>query len=196
VLNLRNGMTLLVFTGMSASGKDTAGDYAVETRRARKITLSDIIRVHAGSDASNTFLRETGNRLRASYGAHILAKLAYEQLASSELGVIVSVRHPAEAEYLRAQGAHFVWFDGPVNVRHARYAHNRVASGRPAMAIGDFILEERLQYEGDGTGYSLKAVEAFVPESSRIWNDFPRVELFKAKLDEVLSAILINQKAP
>lgn len=180
-------MILIVYAGTSASGKDSAADYTVQKYGAVKRTLSDIIRTYLPPGASNAALRVKGNELRSAYGQHILARLAHEELRAmgTSLGVIASVRHPAEAKYLQEQGGVFAWFDAPEQTRYERYA-SRGEQGRPPMTFSEFVTEEALQFRGDGTGYSLEAVRNLVPQDNHIWNTYPSVDMFLNRVDAFL----------
>ena len=183
-------MHLVGYAGTFSSGKDCAGDYTAETRRGKKISLSDILRKDFPW-ATNSELREQGNKWRARYGAQILAERAYETLKGNGLSVIVSIRHPMEAQYLEARGAVLAWIDGPPDVRFRRYASLVEQGKKIPMTVEQFEQEENIQLNGDGTGFSLTAVRDRILARDHIWNDFPTLEDFHKRIEKFLRAYKI-----
>lgn len=178
-------MKVVAIAGTSGSGKDCAGEYVCAAYGGMKCTLSDIVRQRIGRSATPGTLRRYADELRMTEGHDILARLAYQSLKqqNAQLGVIVSVRHPAEAKFLigkiHKHGGAFLWMDAD---RQTRYEHNQA---RDAMTFEQFCAEEETQMGGKDNHLNLAGVRDLA--QSRITNNYAGKELLYRQLDDILA---------
>lgn len=177
-------MKVVAIAGTSGSGKDCAGDYVCAAYGGMKCTLSDIVRQRIGRNATPGTLRKYADELRMTEGHDILARLAYQTLKqqNAQLGVIVSVRHPAEAKFLISKiakhGGAFLWMDAD---RQTRYDNNQA---RDVLTYEQFCAEEDLQMAGKDQHLNLAGVRGLA--AFHVMNEYRGKELLYRQLDDIL----------
>lgn len=155
---------IIGITGTNGSGKDTAADLLVE-RGFKRYSCSDIIRDEAtrrgiSHDRENLIL--LGNELRAHYGEGYLGEQIGKQITEEGIAnaVVVSIRHPAEVEGLKANASdHFKLFfvDAPIEVRYKRVIGDR-KSDKDNVDFETFREQEQREMQGTGHQQQLKKV--------------------------------------
>ena len=115
---------ILGVSGLNGAGKGEVVDF-LASQGFNALSLSDVIRdelEERGLEPTRERMIETGNAIRAAEGQ---AGLATRLAAKFEAGrdyVVDSIRHPAEAEALRALADDFrlIWVDSAEDVRFER----------------------------------------------------------------------------
>lgn len=114
--------------GTNGSGKDTLADLRLARTGARKVSLSDILRVEAsrrGQDHSHESLRGISTELSQRFGAGALVIIAIEEYFESptaeENGLsVVSLRRVDEAREVKDRGGVVLWVDADRETRYRR----------------------------------------------------------------------------
>lgn len=112
----------LGLVGANGSGKSSVCSY-LSGLGYTVCSLSDAVREEAtrrGLSHSRDYLVETGNSLKADFGLDILAKKSFEKFSSFPLVVFDSIRHPAEAAYLKHKGVVLIGVTAPIELRYER----------------------------------------------------------------------------
>lgn len=97
-------MKVIGLTGRNASGKGAVAEHLIELGYKYR-SLSDVLRQELtarGQDHTREHLIAIGRELRAAGGSQILAERIVAQLEPSQNHVIDSIRHPNEAQHLKA----------------------------------------------------------------------------------------------
>ncbi|MBN2143314.1 MAG: AAA family ATPase [Candidatus Aureabacteria bacterium] len=114
---------IIGLTGRNGSGKSTVAEFLIH-RGFQYYSLSDIIREilsKEGKEFSRENLIETGNSLRSTMGAAVLAEKTVEKLMPDRNYVIDSIRNPSEVERLRkVKGFKLIRVEAPTRVRFER----------------------------------------------------------------------------
>lgn len=128
---------IIGMTGPFGSGCSYIANEILTKKGYKYISLSTILKREYGEDKSYTRneLQNFGNELREKYGADILAKKAYEEIAESadEKWIVDSIRNTHEIEYFRKIfGAFYViaaWADQETRWKRVekKYTRNKVA---------------------------------------------------------------------
>ncbi len=174
---------LIGLTGTNGAGKGEAASYFAAKGYAR-FSLSDVIREELGrrgEPVSRDNLIRTGNELRESFGADVLARRTMDKVGGTGRAVIDSIRNTSEVDFLRRQdGFVLLAIDAPVALRFARVA----VRGRDESAadLETFRKKEDQERAGGATGQQLEACLAAADRL--IINDGTLTE-FRRKLEEV-----------
>lgn len=174
---------LIGLTGTNGAGKGEAAAYFAARGYAR-YSLSDVIREELGRRAepvSRDNLIRTGNELRESLGADVLARRTMDKVGPTGRATIDSIRNTSEIDFLRRQdGFVLLAIDAPVALRFARVA----VRGRDESAadLESFRKKEDQERAGGATGQQLEACLAAADRL--IINDGTLAE-FHRKLEEV-----------
>ena len=174
---------LIGLTGTNGAGKGEAAAYFAARGYAR-FSLSDVIREELGrrnEPVSRDNLIRTGNELRESFGADVLARRTMDKVGGTERATIDSIRNTSEVDFLRRQGGFVLLaIDAPVALRFARVA----VRGRDESAadLEAFRKKEDQERAGGATGQQLEACLAAADRL--IINDGTLAE-FHRKLEEV-----------
>lgn len=136
---------ILGVSGLNGAGKGEVVEH-LASQGFRALSLSDVIRdelAKKGLEPTRERMIETGNAIRASEGPSALATRLVPRVESGGDTVVDSIRHPAEAESLRAlaNGFRLIWVHADETVRFERM--------RERGRIGDpTTLEELQEIEG------------------------------------------------
>ena len=174
---------LIGLTGTNGAGKGEAAAYFAAKGYAC-FSLSDVIREELGrrgEPVSRDNLIRTGNELRESFGADVLARRTMDKVGGTGRAVIDSIRNTSEVDFLRRQdGFVLLAIDAPVALRFARVA----VRGRDESAadLEAFRKKEDQERAGGATGQQLEACMAAADRL--IINDGTLAE-FHRKLEEV-----------
>lgn len=153
-------------TGLNASGKDTFTEYLVEKFGFKVFSLSDEVRAelrqrHLPITREN--LQSMANELRKNFGNDILARRVFEKmknLAQEKNFVIVSIRHPAEANFFKKQ-KNFIMVEvrAPAK-RRWQWAMKRAKPGEKKVSFKHFIDLEKRELAGASYSQQLKKIFA------------------------------------
>ena len=180
---LKRPPRLIGLTGTNGAGKGEAAAYFAAKGYAR-FSLSDVIRDELrerGEPESRDNLIRTGNELRESFGADVLARRTMAKVGRGGRAVIDSIRNVQEIEYLRRQkGFVLLAVDAPVALRFERVA----ARGRDESAadLEAFKKKEDLERRGGPAGQQL---EACLAAADRLIVNDGTIPEFHRKLEEV-----------
>lgn len=141
---------IIGLAGTNGAGKDTLGDLRLARHNARKVSLSDILRVKAderGLSHERANLSAISTELSAKLGAGALSTMTihnfHKTKADDEMGLsIVSIRRPDEARAIQDAGGTLLWIDADREIRYQRIlAANR---GRidDAVTFEEFCAQE------------------------------------------------------
>jgi len=146
-------------TGKNASGKGEVARY-LQARGFDYYSLSDVIRDEIrsrGEEPTRESLVETGNALRESLGAGVLAHRILRKLDPDANSVIDSIRNPAEVETLRSTGRfRLVHVEADAETRFERI-RQRNREGDP-QTYESFLELEAREAQGKATSQNLVAV--------------------------------------
>lgn len=148
---------IIGLAGTNGAGKDTLGDLRFERQNARKVSLSDILRIEAtsrGLTHERENLREISAEWGRKMGAGALSVMTLrnfeETRLDTETGIsIVSVRRPAEAEIIQDEGGMVFWIDADREMRYDRIqaaARNRVDD---VVSFEEFCAQEDIEMYPD-----------------------------------------------
>ncbi len=115
---------ILGVSGLNGAGKGEVVDLLV-SRGFCALSLSDVIRDELekrGLEPTRERMIETGTAIRAAEGPAGLATRLAARFETGRNYVVDSIRHPAEAESLRARADHFrlIWVNAAETVRFER----------------------------------------------------------------------------
>jgi dCMP deaminase len=185
---------------VGVAGPNAAGKGEVvrllERRSFYKASLSDAIRADLardGKEPTRENMIERGRALRERFGPAVLAERVQRNLPNDRNHVIDSIRHPAEAEALRA-GGDFVllWVDAEPRVRFERsLARGRSGDGTDFARFEE--LEARELASADGAAQQLLAVRALADVVIRNDGSLPELE---ARVEEALRDRLFFRDRP
>ncbi|HTO70390.1 MAG TPA: deaminase [Myxococcota bacterium] len=181
--------------GPNASGKGEVVRL-LERRSFYRASLSDAIRADLARDGlepTREHMIERGKRLRERFGAAVLAERVARSLPSDRNHVIDSIRHPAEAEALRAGGDFALfWVDAAPELRFERSrARGRAGDGDDFPRFQE--LERRELASADAGGQQLLAVRELADVV--LTNDGSLAEL-EAQVEEALRDRLFFRERP
>lgn len=181
---------MIVVAGFNKSGKDVSADYIEREYGYKKRSASDHLRDCIGHDKPAAELRAYGDQLRQQYGAHIVVHRAFNDILQQghHRGVVSSIRHPAEVEYVIKNGGIPIWIVASLDFRTANYTRQLAGKTEEeiATAIAAFKQEEEIQSQGTGHHLNLEAVKRMIPESNRVTRT-NRIEDLYTSIDAVLS---------
>lgn len=137
---------IVAVAGGNGSGKSTVGIVREKFTEVPFADLGDFVRIEAdnrGLDrADRSVLRaistEWANELQTPA---VMAVKAIQYFGEGMPFTAVSIRRPAEAEYLMERGAALVWVEAPVEVRWKR-ANDRARDEGDRKTLDEFIAAE------------------------------------------------------
>lgn len=184
---------IIGIAGTNGAGKDKLADVRFERQHARKVSLSDILRIEAtrrGLTTERDNLRIISTEWGKRMGAGALSLMTLEEFRNTrtpqETGLsVVSVRRPAEAEAIQADGGVILWIDADSNMRYERIqaAHR----GRPddLVSYDAFCQDEEIELHpktDDPFAVNLGGVREIA--DIEIWNDLPSGEAYEKYLTQ------------
>lgn len=184
---------IIGIAGTNGAGKDTLGDLRFEREGAKKVTLSDILRVEAtkrGLSHERHNLSAISTEWGQKFGAGALSTMTlqefYETRTETESGIsIVSVRRPAEAQIIQRAGGTLFWVDAAREIRYERiFNANR---GRPedVKTFEKFCAEEdREMYPDSDDPSALNMAGVRDMSDMEIVNEFDSEAAYEAYLIE------------
>ena len=178
-------------TGLTGSGKDTVAE-CLKSKGFFYSSLSDRIREECAvrglvTDRDN--LIAVGNDLREKFGHYILAKRSKEKFSKEGIGkaILVSIRHPKEAEYLKSQpGFYLLAVEAPIELRYKRNSQR----GRPEDAVSFEKFKEQEEKERSGSEAQQQIDKVIAMADYTIINEGTIEELGK-QVEEILEKIEI-----
>jgi dephospho-CoA kinase len=174
---------LIGLTGTNGAGKGEAAAYFTAKGYAC-FSLSDVIReelARRGEAASRDNLIRTGNELRETFGADVLARRTIEKVGPGGRAVIDSIRNMSEIAYLRRQeGFLLLAIDAPAAVRFARVSLR--GRDESAASLEAFIKKEDEERAGSATRQQL---EACMAAADRLVINDGTLPEFHRKLEEI-----------
>lgn len=176
-------------TGLTGSGKDTVAEY-LKTKGFFYSSLSDRIREECtvrGLPIDRDNLIAVGNDLREKFGHDILAKRSMEKLTNEGIGraIFVSIRHPKEAEYLKAQSGFYLLFvEAPIELRYKRNGQR----GRPEDFVSFEKFKEQEERERFGSAAQQQIDKVIAMADYTIVNEGTVEELNK-QVEEIIKKI-------
>ena len=182
---------IIGLAGTNGAGKDTLGDLRRDRHNARKVGLSDILRVEATKrnitherDNLRTISTEMGAKLGAGALALTTIKDYYETKTDSETGLsIVSVRRPAEASAIQEADGIVLWIDADREMRYKRIQKAMRERIDDIVTYEQFCIDEDIELYPDADD-SLAVNMSGVREIAdlHITNEFNSDEEFKKYL--------------
>lgn len=148
---------IIGLTGVFGAGKDAAATY-LQTLGFVHHSLSDVIREvirERDGDLSLANLIRVGNELRETGGSGYLAQVVLSRI--QRLGVVSSIRHPAELEVFYQSGRFFLCnLDAPMTLRFERI-QGRERAGEQ-ISFEEFAAIEYRQLTGAGNSQRLQDI--------------------------------------
>ncbi len=150
-------------SGFNGAGKGEVVDF-LASQGFLALSLSDVIRDvlrQQGLEPTRERMIETGNAIRAAEGPGGLATRLAAKFEPDRDYVVDSIRHPAEADTLRALAADFrlIWVEAAENVRFDRM-RQRGRVGDPTTLEGLREIEGRELASTNSAAQQLLAVRA------------------------------------
>jgi len=181
--------------GFNASGKSEVVGY-LEGRSFYPVSLSDVIRedlAQGGLEPTRENMIERGRGLRERFGSAILAERVLLKLPADRNHVIDSIRHPAEVEALRRDGAFLLlWIDASAELRFERSGGRKRAGD--AQTFEEFrAFEERELASENPAAQQLLAVRELADQVIQNADDLAALQ---AQLDQVLKSQLFFRDRP
>ena len=174
---------LIGLTGTNGAGKGEAAAYFTAKGYAY-FSLSDVIReelARRGEAASRDNLIRTGNELRETFGADVLARRTIDKVGPGGRAVIDSIRNMSEIGYLRRQeGFLLLAIDAPAEVRFARVSLR--GRDESAASLDAFMKKEDEERAGGATRQQL---EACMAAADRLVINDGTLPEFHSKLEEI-----------
>lgn len=141
---------IIGIAGTNGAGKDTLGNLRLARLNARKVGLSDILRVEAdkrGLSHERANLSAISTEMGIKLGAGALLTMTLlnfqETRRDDETGLsIVSVRRPAEAKVIQEAGGALVWIDADREVRYQRILEASRGRVDDMVSFGEFSEQE------------------------------------------------------
>lgn len=171
--------------GANGSGKSTVCEY-LHHQGFEVISLSDVVRSEAekkGLPKDRDTLTQLANTLKSQQGIDVLAHLTFKhalQLGTPKI-VFDSIRHPAEAAFLRHQGVFVIGIEAPLEVRYQRILSRQKETDH--VDFNTFKLQCEREYEGHSSGQNIR--EALSQANALIINNSDILSL-NQKVDEIL----------
>lgn len=182
-------------TGTNGAGKTVVCEY-LKTRGFYYHSLSDEIREelerrHQPPTREN--LIETGNQLRRSFGASVLAERVKAKFEPGRNYAVDSVRNPSEVEALRRlPDFHLLHVDAPAEIRYARVRER--GDARVPATFEEFIAQEqREMHSADPDAQQLRTCYELADE--RLMNESTK-EALQARVGEMVRRWSMNTPRP
>lgn len=184
---------IIGLAGTNGAGKDTLGDLRANRQGARKVSLSDILRVEADKRGLSherqnlsAISTEWGRKLGAGALSHMTIANFRETRTDAEQGLsIVSVRRPAEAEVIQDEGGTVFWIDADRALRYQRIREANRGRVDDLVSFEEFCAqEEREMYSQDDDPFALNMAGVRDIANIHLENNFISEEEFKTNLIE------------
>lgn len=177
--------------GPIGSGKGIVTDW-FKDHGFLTISLSDEIRLELQKrnlEITRESLQKVGNELREELGDSVLAERVWEKVGQVKESRIVveSIRHPAEAQYLKAQGNFYllnVTSDQKIRFERVAKRHRRGDS----LTWEDFLredTEESMGHQGDHSqlvNETAKLADFTVDNSGALANTYIQLAVIMGKI--------------
>lgn len=136
--------------GTNGAGKDELGDLRLKHQGARKVSLSDILRLEAdkrGLSHERANLGAISGEWGAKLGAGALSTMTIAEFQATRLETesglsIVSVRRPEEAKVIQSFGGMILWIDADPALRYERILGREGARPTDQKTFEEFQAEE------------------------------------------------------
>lgn len=177
---------IIALTGSAGAGKDTVAEY-LESKGFKKFVYSDYIRKKLekeGKPATRNNLIETGNAIRAKYGAGELSNRILNDIDAEAIkhAVLVGARNPEEISRLRQRKNFTLWFvDASLEVRYARIKKRN--SEKDAVTYEEFVAQEERENSNDANSQQLKSVAVLADETLQ---NSGEVDFLHQQIDKLL----------
>lgn len=141
---------IIGLAGTNGAGKDTLGDLRFARHNARKVSLSDILRVEAderGLSHERANLSAISTELSAKLGAGALSTMTIlnfqETRGENESGLsIVSIRRPDEGRAIQDAGGALFWIDADRELRYQRVVAGNRGRIDDVVTFEEFCAQE------------------------------------------------------
>lgn len=141
---------IIGLAGTNGAGKDTLGDLRLERHNARKVSLSDILRIEADKRGLS---HERGNlsgisvEISSKLGAGALSAMTihnfHKTRTPDEAGLsIVSIRRPDEARAIQEAGGALLWIDADREIRYQRIVEGNRGRIDDVVTFEEFCAQE------------------------------------------------------
>ncbi len=120
---------IIGIAGPNGAGKDMLGDLLVELKNYKFVSVSDILREELTKQSiphEREHMRALSTKWAREHGPSVLSVKTIEAYVEEEKAegydglAIGSVRRPAEAEAIHAEGGKVIWIDASQQMRYAR----------------------------------------------------------------------------
>ena len=195
-MTISSKLKLIGLSGTNGAGKDSVGEMLAERHGYIFVSVTDMLREEL-KRRELPIIRENTSKLsaewRREYGMGVLVDKAidYYKTHSTNRGglVLASLRHPAEADAVHANGGTVIWVDADPNVRYARIqanAHQRNRAGEDNRTYEQFLADEQREMYPEGDEATLNG--AAVKERADIFlqNNGNDIEAFKQEVEKAL----------
>lgn len=151
-------MKIIGVCGTNGSGKDTVAQMLADRHGWLMVQYSDFLRDEArkrGLSIERKNLSSISTEWRAKYGNDVLTRKSVD-LFNEHPGkykglVVLSMRHPGEANKVHDLGGKVVWIDADAEVRYKRVS-SRARSDEDVKTYDEFLAEqEREMYHSEGS---------------------------------------------
>lgn len=179
--------------GTNGAGKDELGDLRFQREHARKVSLSDILRIEATKRGLSTVrenLRPISTEWGRQFGAGALSLMTLKEFEETrtpeEQGIsIVSVRRPGEARVLQERGGLIVWVDAERELRYQRIQNAKREREEDMVSFEKFCADEDIEmYPASEDPFELNMAGVREMADVHIINEFDSPDLYHAFLTE------------
>ena len=175
------GIPFIGLTGTNASGKGEAARFFMEAG-FDYFSLSDVIREEIrrrGEAETRNILIQTGNELRETHGADVLARRVMAKIKKES--IIDSIRNPSEIEFFRRhQDFTLLAIDAPAAIRYER--SQRRGRDESARTLEEFIAKEQEEMTDNKKGQQLrncmKMADVFIMNDGSLEDFHTKLERF------------------
>lgn len=141
---------IIGIAGTNGAGKDSLADLRLKRNNARKVSLSDILRIEAtkrGLSHERVILSSISAEMNAKLGAGALSMLTIQNFRmtrdSTEHGLsIVSVRRSSEARIIQKEEGVVLWVDADRGVRYSRILKAKRGRVDDLVSFDEFCEQE------------------------------------------------------
>lgn len=189
-------MKIIGICGTNGSGKDTLAEMLVERHGWLMVQYSDFLRDEArnrGLAIERKNLHSISTEWRAKHGNDILTRKSVDLFNESPKKykglVVLSMRHPGEANKVHELGGKVVWVDADPKIRYKRVS-GRARSDEDVKTYEEFLDDqEREMYHSEGSSSNnmagvKKLADIFIE------NNGDDLEVFKDEAEKALKDLL------
>jgi hypothetical protein len=141
---------IIGLAGTNGADKDTLGDLRVIRQNARKVSLSDILRIEAdkrGLSHERSNLGAISTEMSTKLGAGALSTMTIRNYiktrTNEESGLsIVSIRRPDEGRAIQDAGGTLLWIDADRTIRYQRILEANRGRVTDFKTFEEFCAEE------------------------------------------------------